>query len=100
MEKYVLPQNNNSDFKFPASHLPLQQLRRDKSQSSMSQLADAALLGSQRGRLNGEKRHAPPPATVRTDRASAVNGGKRRKTLAAEKNVRFRCCSATALKFI
>ena len=26
MEKYVLPQNNNSDFKFPASHLPLQQL--------------------------------------------------------------------------
>ena len=26
MEKYVPPQNNNSDFKFPASHLPLQQL--------------------------------------------------------------------------
>ena len=25
MEKYVLPQNNNSDFKFPASDLPLQQ---------------------------------------------------------------------------
>ena len=44
MEKYVIPQNNNSDFKFPASHLPLQQIRRDKSQSLMPQLADLSVF--------------------------------------------------------
>ena len=47
MEKYVLPQNNNSDFKFPASHLPLQQL----GQVSMSQLAVAGSVQTESWRI-------------------------------------------------
>ena len=40
MEKYVLPQKNKTDFKFPASHLLLQQVRQVQlSQFSMSQPA-------------------------------------------------------------
>ena len=74
MEKYVLPQNNNSDFKFPAFHLPLQQIRRDKSQFSMPQLGDASVfrrLPPAHGRGHGqfdqpaERRKTSRPASYR-----------------------------------
>ena len=71
MEKYVAPQNNNSDFRFPASHLPLQQIRQDKSQFSMPQLVNARVfcclpLTRCQFEQPDERRKTSRPASYRT----------------------------------
>ena len=66
MEKYVPPQNNNSDFKFPASHLPLQQI------------GQVSILNVSAGRRGIVKNGAPADRSVfcrfQPTRAVSLNG--------------------------